>query len=399
MTLFRYLAIDAAGHRARGTLTALDERELEQRLRRLGLELVHCAATRRAARIGRSFNRGELITFCFDLEQSLRCGIPLLDAFQAMSEQTAEPATARLVDELAAAVESGHMLSAALAAHPRVFSPVFVALVRAGEQSGRLAEVFANLAASLRWQDEIAAQTRRLLIYPALVLTVLGAVVAFLLTVLVPQIATLLRTLAIDLPPQTRALLAVSAAIRDHGAVALVATSVIAIGASQLVPRSARLLAWRDAALLRVPVIGVILRKIVLARFARFFALLYEAGIAVLDALKTCVDVAHNRTIADALKQAGRHVAAGATLSDAFRVTGVFPPLVLRMLHVGETTGALDTALRNVVYFYGRDVHESAERALKLLEPVLTLALGIVLALVLWCVLSPLYDVLTGLRP
>lgn len=399
MALFRYLAVDAAGHRARGTLNALDDRDLEQRLRRLGLELIHGVATRRATPLRRRVSRGELINFCFDLEQSLRCGIPLLDALRAMSEQAAEPVTARLVDELVAAVESGRMLSEALAAHPRVFSSVFVALVRAGEQSGRLAEVFASLADSLRWQDELAAQTKRLLLYPALVLTVLGAVVVFLLTVLVPQVATLLRTLAIELPPQTRALLALSAGVREWGITALLSAVVIAIGALQLARRSPRLLAWRDAALLRLPVVGIILRKIVLARFARFFALLYEAGIAVLDALQTCVGVAHNRRIATALDQAGRHIAAGATLSDAFRVTGVFPPLVLRMLHVGETTGALDTALRNVVYFYGRDVRESAERGLKLLEPLLTLALGIVLALVLWCVLSPLYDVLTRLRP
>jgi type IV pilus assembly protein PilC len=149
---------------------------------------------------------------------------------------------------------------------------------------------------------------------------------------------------------------------------------------------------------LRLPLIGPLLQKIILARFASFFALMYQSGITVLDALKTSEDIAGNRVIADGLMRAGQQISAGETLTETFRNLGVFPPLVIRMLRVGEATGALDTALRNVNYFYTRDIRESVDKAMKLLEPSLTMGLGVILALIMWSVLSPVYDILGKLK-
>jgi type IV pilus assembly protein PilC len=140
------------------------------------------------------------------------------------------------------------------------------------------------------------------------------------------------------------------------------------------------------------------MQKIILARFANFFALMYESGITVLDALKTSEDISGNRYIADGLSRAGQQISAGQTLTDAFRDLGLLPAMVIRMLRVGENTGALDTALRNVNYFYTRDVRESVDKALRLLEPTLTMGLGIIMALIMWSVLSPVYDILGKLK-
>ena len=149
-----------------------------------------------------------------------------------------------------------------------------------------------------------------------------------------------------------------------------------------------------DYLLLRLPVIGQILQKILLARFANFFALMYRSGITVLEAMRTSEDIVANDYVADGLRRAGQQINAGENLSEAFQNLGMFPPLVVRMLRVGETTGALDTALMNITYFYNRDVKESVDKALKLLEPMLTLFLGIILALILFSVLTPVYDIL-----
>jgi type IV pilus assembly protein PilC len=153
-----------------------------------------------------------------------------------------------------------------------------------------------------------------------------------------------------------------------------------------------------DGLKLRLPVTGPIIQKIILSRFASFFALMYQSGITVLDALKTSEEIAGNRVIADGLAQVGRQVSAGDTLTETFQASGMFPPLVIRMLRVGETTGALDTALLNVSYFYTRDVRESVDKALKLLEPTLTLLLGGLLALVMWSVLTPVYNIIGQLK-
>jgi type IV pilus assembly protein PilC len=149
---------------------------------------------------------------------------------------------------------------------------------------------------------------------------------------------------------------------------------------------------------LRMPVTGAILQKIILARFANFFALMYQSGITILDAIKTSEDIVGNQVIADGLRRAGQQISAGESLSEAFQNLGLFPPLVIRMMRVGENTGALDTALLNINYFYTRDVRESIDKALKLLEPMMTLVLGMILALILFAVLTPIYDMLGKIK-
>jgi type IV pilus assembly protein PilC len=160
-------------------------------------------------------------------------------------------------------------------------------------------------------------------------------------------------------------------------------------------PRTRYLL---DYAMLRLPVIGEILQKIILARFANFFALMYRSGITVLDAIRTSEDIVGNRVIAESLQRAGQQISAGESMSEAFQNLGVFPPLVIRMLRTGESTGALDVALLNITYFYNRDVRDSVDKALKLLEPMLTLVLGGMLAMVLFSVLTPIYDIIGKMK-
>ncbi|MES2564223.1 MAG: type II secretion system F family protein [Pseudomonadota bacterium] len=299
---------------------------------------------------------------------------------------------------MVSAVEGGKMLSQCMASHPAVFENVFVALVGAGEQTGRLPEVFQSLADSLKWQDELASQTQRLLIYPAMVMLVVFAVVVFLLVYLVPQVTSLLKTMGIELPLQTRALIVTSKLMIDWWVVIFGLPLAAIIALSVALKRSSRVQFLWDAAKLRLPVVGPILRKIILARFATFFALMYESGITVLDAMKTSEQIVGNRVIADALMHAGQQVSAGASLTECFHNQGIFPPLVIRMLRVGESTGGLDVALKNVNYFYTREVRESVDKALKTIEPAITLGLGMVLALIMWSVLSPVYDVLSKIK-
>lgn len=401
MATFNYKAVDSSGRPTRGGLEATNEVDLELRLKRIGLDLITCReAPQRVRRLvarGR-VTRADLITFCFDMEQMCRCGIPLLDGLKDMRELQSNARLREVLTVVAEDLEAGRLLSQCLAAHPEVFNAVFVNLVRAGEQTGRLAEVFESLAASLKWQDELASQTRRLLIYPTMVIAVLGAVLLFLLLYLVPQVATLLRTMAIPLPAQTRMLIYASEAMKAYwplfAGVPLLAFAALACA----VRRNARAAYTWDYLKLRMPLTGPILKKIILARFASFFALMYESGITVLDALKTSEGIASNRCVAASLVRAGQQVSSGESLTESFRNLGVFPPLVIRMLRVGENTGALDVALRNVNYFYTRDVRESVDKALKLLEPALTLALGVVLAGIMWSVLSPVYDILGRLK-
>jgi type IV pilus assembly protein PilC len=398
---FDYKAVDKTGRTVRGGLEAVNEADLELRLRRMGLDLITCRSVdRRVSRFSRGgrVTRQDLINFCFDIEQMSRSGIPMLDGLRDLRSSIESPRFREVLTVMIEDMEGGKVLSQCMAAHPDIFDKVFVSLVAAGEQTGRLTEVFQSLAESLKWQDELASQTKRLLIYPSMVLLVVTGVVFFLLIYLVPQVTTLLKTMGLELPFQTKMLIGASNIVVAWWPLMIGLPMVAAIVGALAVSRSTRVQYLWDRMKLRLPVVGAILQKIILARFATFFALMYESGITVLEAMRTSEDIVGNRVIADGLQRAGQQVSAGASLTECFHNLGIFPPLVIRMLRVGENTGALDVALRNVNYFYTRDVRESVDKALKLLEPALTLGLGLVLAFIMWSVLSPVYDVLGKLK-
>lgn len=400
MPAFEYKAIDRSGRSARGKLDAANEVDLELRLRKMGLDLITTRLLRShtPTLASGSITRQDLITFCFDLEQISRAGIPILDGLRDLREGMVNPRFREILTSVLEDIEGGKTLSQALSAFPRVFNTVFVSLIRAGELVGTLTEVFENLGATLKWQDELVSQTRRLLVYPTMVLVVVLAVMMFLLLYLVPQVTALLKTMGLELPIQTRVLIWLSQFTSDYWPLMLLFPVVAAAVVSFLVRTNPRGQYFMDYVILHLPIVGVILQKIILARFANFFALMYRSGITILDAVRTSEDIVANRYVADGIQRAGQQINAGESLSDAFQNLGMFPPLVIRMLRVGENTGALDTALMNVTYFYNRDVRDSVDKALKLLEPTLTLVLGAMLALILFSVLTPIYDIIGKIK-
>ena len=401
MPAFQYKAIDKTGRHARGALDAANEVDLELRLRRMGLDLITFREVEKSGGrfgAGASITRRDLITFCFDMEQITRSGIPLLEGIRDLRDSIENPRFREVLTTLNEDMEGGRILSQAMAQHPYVFDNVFVSLVRAGEQAGRLTEVFANLANTLKWQDELASQTKRLLMYPIFVLVVVLGVMLFLLVYLVPQVAQLLKAMGIALPAQTRALIFASNFVLDYWpfvfGVPVVVVTVIVVMVRQ--SRQAHYL-W-DYTKLHLPVLGPILQKIIMSRFTNFFALMYQSGITILEAIKTSEDIVDNRVIADGLMRAGAQITAGESLTETFQNLGIFPPLVIRMLRVGETTGALDTALLNVTYFYNRDVKESVDKGMAMIGPVLTVFLGGIMVFIMWSVLGPVYDILGKIK-
>lgn len=401
MPSFEYKAIDKTGQPARGGLDAVNEVDLELRLRRMGLDLITCKQVDRHSRsigAGGTITRQDLINFCFDMEQMVRSGIPILDGLRDMRDTIDSPRFREVLTVMTEDMEAGNVLSQCMSTHPDVFDRVFVSLIRAGEQSGQLPEVFQNLAETIRWQDELLSQTRRLLMYPAFTLVVVLGVMAALLIFLVPQIAQLFKSMAMTLPTQTKVLLAISGFARDYWLPILLLPTAAVITVVVVVRRSSKAAYLWDHAKLQIPVIGPIIQKIIMSRFTNTFGLMYRSGITVLDAIRISEDVVGNRVVADGLNRAVQQVASGEGLTDTFHNLGLFPPLVIRMLRVGENTGALDTALANVTYFYNRDVKDAVDKGMKMLGPALTLVLGGMIAFVIWAVLGPVYDILGKMK-
>jgi len=391
---FNYRAIDQTGRYAQGQIDAINEVDLEIRLERMGLDLITFKSTEKSKKAfsqNKVSNR-DLVMFCFQLEQLTSAGVPMLEGLNDLRESTTNPFFQKVLGALAGDVEGGKMLSQALAEHPDVFDEVFVNLVAAGEQTGQLPAVFDNLSNTLKWQDELLGQTKRLLAYPLFVLVVVMAAVTFLMIYLVPEMVKFLNSLGQELPLNTRILIFISNAFVNYWWLILVIPIVVITGLAAYIRQSAEARYRFDYIKLKLPLTGEILHKIIMARFARYFALMYQTGIPILQAIKTCENIVGNRVIADALSRVHAQINAGDSMSDSFHNAGLFPPLVVRMIKVGENTGALDKSLLNVSYFYDRDVNEQMQKMLKLLEPALTVVLGLILAFIMMSVLGPVYD-------
>lgn len=400
MPAYTYTAVDQIGRPARGEIEALNEIDLEIRLERIGLSLITFRSIGKRSNVfaGRKVSLRDLMMFCFQLEQLTSAGVPLLEGLADLRDSTANLHFQKVIGALVSDVEGGKMLSLALAEHPAVFSNVFVSLVRAGEQTGKLPEVFDNLATTYKWQDELVSQTKRLITYPLFVLVVVLGAITFLMIYLVPQMVSFLRNMGQDLPTQTKVLIFISNAFVNYWWL-IFSLPIVLVMLTMLVVHKSPVARYRfDYLKLHLPLTGPIMQKIILARFARYFALMYQTGIPILDAIKTCEDIVSNQVVADALSRAHHQINSGDSMSESFRNAGLFPPLVVRMIRVGESTGGLDKSLLKISYFYDRDVNESVEKMLKLIEPALTVILGAILAFIMFSVLGPVYDSFSKLK-
>ncbi|MDR0578901.1 MAG: type II secretion system F family protein [Candidatus Accumulibacter sp.] len=399
MPLFNYRAIDSDGRAVTGRIDAMNQVDLEMRLRRMDLDLVDGAPVKIRNLLGsRTVSRRELIHFCFHLEHLARAGVPILESLSDLRDSLENQRFREIVAGLAEAIEGGQTLSQALETQPRIFGKVFVSLIRAGEASGQLPAVLRDLTDTLKWEDELASQTKRLALYPAFVGAIVLAATFFLMIYMVPQLKLFVRNMGQALPPQTRALFFVSDLLAGYWYLALAAPVVLAAGLRVLINVNPLARLRFDGLKLRLPLAGGILRKIVLSRFANTFALLYSSGIPILDAVRTTQNVVGNMVVQRGLERVEQLIGEGQNITSAFQRTGFFPPLVIRMLRVGESTGALGEALSNVSYFYNRDVRESVEKAQQLVEPLLTLLLGGLLGWIMLSVLGPVYDVISRIQ-
>jgi len=399
MASYSYRAIDETGRIMAGHADAINPVDLEMRLRRLGLDLVTFQSIKKSTLMRtRRVTRKELITFCFHMDQLMRAGVPIIDALTDLRDTVENDGFKAIVASVLEDVEGGLKLSDAMAEHPQAFDQVFVALIRTGEQAGQLPEVLAKLTENLKWQDELTAQVRKAMMYPIFAGTVILAVVFALMIFLVPQLGATMKTLTPNPPASTMALIAVSAVMKQYwylflGApIGIVATLVILAKTND--DAKYRI----DSLMLKLPIMGPLVTKIILARFSTYFALMYQSGLGVLDCIQISEKIVGNRVIEEGLQRVGREINDGTGITQAFQNARLFPPLVLRMLKVGESTGALDTSLLNVSYFYNRDVKEQMSRLQEMIQPILTVVLGGVLIGILVTVFNPMYDVISKIK-
>ena len=398
MAFYRYRAIDADGKIAKGEIDVLNEFDLVAQLKNIGLELIHAQAMKGSGGAISTMARRELINFFFQLEMLLRAGVPILAIFADLRGTAESAAMRNLCGSLYEKIDAGSTLSEAFAANPGVFSELMVNLVRAGEASGQLPEILLEIERSLKRQDELEAKAKQLMLYPAFVTMVITGVVVFLMVFIVPQITKFVVNMGQQVPLPTRLLIWVSELFIHYWWLILpapVGIFFLLLCLARVSPQTQYLL---HILMLRLPYLGPVIKKIILARICDTQGLTYRAGISVLEGLSYCSAVAGNLAIQKAVNRARDRIASGSTISHGFAAQQIFPSLVIRMLRVGEETGDLEGALKNISYFYNRDIEESIARVQAMIEPTLTVIIGLIVGWVMLAVLGPIYDTISKMQ-
>lgn len=409
MTAFRYAVVDPAGKEQSGVLEADSARAARQLLKGRGLvpltvEPVVSEAQKSALTlsIGRKLSQTELAVITRQLASLMGAQLPIADALTVMVEQSEKQSVRELMAAIRTDVLGGTSLSKALARHPRQFPEIYRALIAAGEESGKLGSVLQSLADYIEERSRLQQKITLAFVYPAIVTLVAVLVVVGLLTYVVPQIVAVFANTKQALPLLTRALIALSDFVRNYGWIVVVAGGLAAYLAQRSLQVEAVKLRWHQR-LLTLPVVGVLSRTLNTARFASTLSILVGSGVPMLRSLQAAAETVTNLAMRERVTEAVSRVREGYSLAKALRAGGdeearagkikVFPPVLIHLIASGEATGKLPEMLERAADIHSREAERRALFFTSLLEPVLILAMGVIVMLIVLAVLMPIIEI------
>lgn len=395
MEKYKYRALNSKGRPIRGVLGAMNENDLFNQLQSAGLDLISASPLSKKKSKTPFVTRikvRDLIQLFMHLDQMEGAAVPILDSLADIRDTTENTALRDAVSEIYRDISEGAKLSEAMAKHPKIFSQLYVALVGAGEETGKMSQSYRQLIKYLKWVDEMQGRIRKATRYPMVLLVVVLLAVSIMMGHVVPQIVEFIRNMEMDLPFATTSLIATSDFFVEWWW-AVLATPVVLVAILFALRKSSENIAYQiDKGLVAAPVMGPLIRKINIARFCQTFGALYAAGLPILPAIKAATNTVTNLALVEALESIQSLVKTGSPLSEAFNGSGEFPSMVVRMLKVGEDSGNLTVVLDQVSDFYTSDVDEEVQKLIAMIEPSLTMVLG---GMILWIavgVFGPIYN-------
>ncbi len=407
MAVFEYRGFAANGQATKGIIDAESARAARAKLRKDGIfptDVREEAAGGRAVpfavpagRLERRISTADLAVTTRQLATLVGAAVPLVEALRALAEQVEHPALKKVLTRVRERVNEGASLGDALADHPRVFSTLYVNMVRSGEASGALDLVLLRLADFTEGQARLRGRVLAATIYPALMVVLGSGILAYLVTAVVPQLAQIFQEQRVALPWATVVLLAVTGFLRRFWWLLLLALAAGLLGLDRYrrAPRGREAL---DRLWLRLPLVGRLVRMTAVSRFTRTLSTLLGAGVPMLSALSIVAAVVNNRVLAGAIEAARARVAEGESLSEPLRRSGLFPPIVTHMVAVGERSGELELMLGKVADAYDDEVETKIAALTALLQPVMIIAMGGVVLFIVLAILLPIFDMNTLIR-
>jgi type IV pilus assembly protein PilC len=374
---YRWEGMDKKGQRIKGRSVAANEQALKSELRRQGVVATRIRKQSQAFKSGGKVKAEDIAIFSRQLATMLGAGIPLVQAFEIVGNGHEKPAMQRLVLDIKVDVEGGTSLHEALAKHPLYFDDLFVNLVAAGEQSGALETLLDKVATYKEKSEAIKKKVKKALFYPAAVLVVAVIVSLILLIFVIPQFESLFKGFGADLPAFTQMVVNLSKFVQANG----LYMAIVAGGAGYFFfyfkKRSRKMREFLDRVSLKLPIIGPILKKAAIARYARTLSTMFAAGVPLVEALESVAGACGNIIYEDGVMKMRDEVATGQRLQRAMENTGLFPNMVVQMIAVGEESGSLDAMSGKVATFYEEDVDAAVDSMSSLLEPLIMAVLGV----------------------
>lgn len=331
------------------------------------------------------------IIFTQQLAMMIKAGLPLIDAFAALQEQTENKYFAKTIGEVAAEVKGGKPLSETLAKYPKIFNKLYISIVRSGEKSGKLDEVLERLSDQLQKDYELISKIKAAVTYPIVVIVALIGIVFLMLIFVVPQLKEIFRDLGAELPLTTRIVLGISDFIINYWYVLIALILILVFGIRLWAKTPSGELRW-DNFKLKVPLIGPLIRKIYMARFARTMGTLVASGLPMLEIIETVGGIINNRIYQDSFKRISKDIENGLQLSNSLRKQKIFLPMIYHLVAVGEKSGKLDYVLLSMADFFDKEVETTTGNLATLVEPILIILIGAGVGFVVASVIMPIYS-------
>jgi len=395
LPVFEYVGKTLSGSEVSGEIAARSQEEVRRILRRKRVLVTEARAKPREIHlhIRRGVKSTEISRMARQFATMIEAGLPLVQSLEILSDQATSPALKDALSDVRERVQSGSTLAEALGKHPKIFDELFVNMVEAGEVGGALDTILLRLATYREKVDALRRKIKGAMYYPAVISVVAAGATLFLITFIVPVFAKLFEGFGAELPLPTKLVMAISGIIRSNILLGIVILIGLGIGYRYLAKTPSGRLAI-DRFKLKIPIMGNLLRKSIIARFSRTLGTLLNSGVPILDALEITAKTAGNKVIYNAIRRAVTAIAQGDTIAQPLQDTGVFPPMVVQMISVGEKTGGLDEMLEKVADFYEDEVDAAVDALTSIIEPVVIVVMGAVIGFVLISMYLPMFDLI-----
>ena len=403
MPTYQYKSIDSNGKYYKGNLKVSSESEIESLLSEKGQTLVSVQEAVKKQQLFSSTGKvskiknSALISFTYQLGTYVDSGVPLLSALYDLSKTPEDPFLSSVVFDIYSMIEKGFSFEEALKSYPKIFDNLYVGAVRSGETTGHLAEVLKYLSNYLEWQAAIKTQVIQAMVYPAVLLVAIGGAVIILVTFVFPKFVGMFEGLDMGIPASTEMLMWLSRTVRSQWKVIILGTATVLIAFKVYLKTSQGRLIF-DSLKLKIPIFGILLKKVAVSRFAHTFSMALRSGIDVLRALDLCITVVGNRVLELDISAIRDKVNIGENLANAFKESIGFPPLVTRMISVGESSGTLDDTVRKVSEYYDSEVPKTISRVFSLMEPLLLVVMGLGVGFVAFSIFVPMFNMVNVVK-